>query len=142
MGTKIANGIVLLVGIGIIFIGARFLLAPEVSAAGYGVPVSAAGEYEAFLSAKGIRDIASGLVVLTLFALGQRRALGWVMLAVTVVPFTDGLIVLSHGSVAAAFGWHFSTAAGMLVAVALLLSARTPKAATAQDSASPAFQTT
>lgn len=122
MGQKIANGIVLLVGLGIIYVGANFLLGPETAAAGYGVPVSAEGNFGAFLSVKGIRDIGTGLALLVPFALGQRRVTGWVLLALTVIPITDGLIVLSYGSVATAFGWHFSTATLMLIGVALILS--------------------
>ncbi|AXB47234.1 DUF4267 domain-containing protein [Amycolatopsis albispora] len=123
MAQKIANAIVLVVGLGIIYVGANFLLGPDAAATGYGVPASSAGDAGAYLAVKGIRDVASGLVLLTLMALGQRRAMGWVLLAMTVIPLTDGLIVLTHdGSVAAAFGWHFSTAAVMLVGVSLILS--------------------
>ncbi|MGC7099111.1 DUF4267 domain-containing protein [Amycolatopsis lurida] len=136
MGRKIANGIVLLVGLGIIYIGVQFLLVPVDAAAGYGV--AAPGDEGAYFTVKGIRDIASGLVALTLLALGQRRALGWVMLAMTIIPIADGFIVLSHdGPAAAAFGWHFSTAAVMLVGVSLLLSARAPEAATPEPSVQP-----
>ncbi|MBN6036823.1 DUF4267 domain-containing protein [Amycolatopsis sp. 195334CR] len=131
MGRKIANGIALLVGLGIIYVGANFLLAPVDAAAGYGV--AAPGDEGAYFSVKGIRDIASGLVVLTLLALGQRRALGWVLLAMTIIPLTDGFIVLSHGgSAVSAFGWHFSTATLMLVGVSLFL--KTPDAVVRQPS--------
>jgi hypothetical protein len=45
------------IAIAIIFIGCRFLLAPSTAAA-YGVPASAEPHSRAYLSAKGIRDIA------------------------------------------------------------------------------------
>ncbi len=45
----------------IIFIGCRFLLAPSTAAVAYGVPAAIESHSRAYLSAKGIRDIASGL---------------------------------------------------------------------------------
>ena len=51
-----------LIAAGIVFIGARFLLAPRVAAAGYGVqPDLSQRSTGAYLSVKGVRDIASGL---------------------------------------------------------------------------------
>ena len=48
-----------LIAAGIIFIGARFIVAPRVAAAGYGVaPDSDQSWVHAYLSAKGVRDIA------------------------------------------------------------------------------------
>jgi hypothetical protein len=49
------------IAIAIIFIGCRFLLASSTAAAAYGVPAGAKPHLRAYLSAKGIRDIASGL---------------------------------------------------------------------------------
>ena len=56
---------------GIIFIGCRFLLAPSTAAAAYGVPASAEPHSRAYLSAKGVRDIASGLFAAMLIAYGS-----------------------------------------------------------------------
>ena len=53
---------------GIIFIGGRFLLAPSLAAAGYGVPAGTEPHSRAYLFAKGIRDIASGLFAVMLAA--------------------------------------------------------------------------
>jgi hypothetical protein len=62
--TAVAYTLAGLIAAGIIFIGARFIVAPRVAAAGYGVQPDlgqpAAGAY---LSVKGVRDIASGLFV-------------------------------------------------------------------------------
>lgn len=50
-----------LIAAGIIFIGARFLVAPRVVAAGYGVqPDLSQQSTGAYLSVKAVRDIASG----------------------------------------------------------------------------------
>ena len=62
---------------GIIFIGCRFLLAPSSAATAYGVPAGAESHSRAYLSAKGIRDIASGLFAAMLIAFGSAHALGW-----------------------------------------------------------------
>ena len=110
-----------LVGVGIIFIGARFLLAPSLAAAGYGVTGSGA-----YLSAKGVRDIASGLFVFVLIASGQLRALGLIMGVATLIPVGDALIVLRNGGPRViAFGIHGATAVAMLVIATLLLVSTT-----------------
>ena len=70
------------IAIAIIFIGCRFLLAPSTAAAAYGVPVGVEPHSRAYLSAKGIRDIASGLFAAILMAYGSAHVLGWFMLAV------------------------------------------------------------
>src|SRR5262249_38998845 len=65
-----------LIGAGIIFIGARFIVAPRVAAAGYGVqPDLGQRSVRAYLSVKGVRDIASGLFVLILMAAGATHLL-------------------------------------------------------------------
>ena len=107
---------------GIIFIGCRFLLAPSTAAAGYGVPADADSHSRAYLSAKGIRDIASGLFVVILMAHGSAPALGWFMLVATLIPIADAVIVLHQGGDRAiAFGVHGGTAVVMLIISGLLL---------------------
>jgi hypothetical protein len=110
---------------GIIFIGARFIVAPRVAAAGYGVP-SDLGQpsADAYLSVKGVRDIATGLFVIVLMVAGATHLVGWVMLAATVIPLADATIVLRNGgSKSIAWGVHGLTAVVMLITSALLLMA-------------------
>ena len=59
----------LLIAVGIIFIGTRFILSPHRAAIDFGV---AAGERErrTYLRAKGTRDIVSGLMTLGFLWLG------------------------------------------------------------------------
>lgn len=107
----------------IIFIGARFLVAPRVAAVGYGVlpdlDQSGAGAY---LSVKGVRDIATGLFVIVLMIAHATHLVGWVMLAAAIIPIADATIVLRNGgSRSIAWGVHGVTAAVMLVTTALLL---------------------
>ena len=108
---------------GIIFIGCRFLLAPSTAAAAYGVPAGVEPHSRAYLSAKGIRDIASGLFAAVLIAYGSPHALGWFMLVATLIPIADAVIVLHQGGgrAAIAFGVHGGTAVAMLIISGLLL---------------------
>jgi hypothetical protein len=110
------------IAVGIIFIGCRFLLAPSTAAVAYGVPASGEPHSRAYLSAKGIRDIASGLLTAMLMAYGSAHALGWFMLVATLIPIGDAANVLHQGgSRSIAFGVHGGTAVAMLIISALLL---------------------
>jgi hypothetical protein len=108
---------------GIIFIGARFILAPRVAAAGYGVQPDLSQLYAgAYLTVKGVRDIATGLFVFILMAAGATHLVGWVILAATIIPLADATIVLANGGPKSiALGVHGLTAAVMLTTSALLL---------------------
>jgi Domain of unknown function (DUF4267) len=108
----------------IIFIGARFLVAPRVAAAGYGVlPDLDRPGAGAYLGVKGVRDIATGLFVVILMVAGATHLVGWVILAATIIPIADAAIVLRNGgSKSIAWGIHGGTAVAMLVTTALLLA--------------------
>jgi hypothetical protein len=122
--TGIGYGLTGLTGLGIIFIGARFLLAPRAAAAGFGLAIGTAGTTtNAYLSVKGVRDIASGVIAFILLANGVPHLLGWFMLAASIIPFGDAITVLRHnGPKATAYGVHAATAAVMLAAAALLFT--------------------
>ena len=110
------------IALGIIIIGARFFVAPHAAAAAFGVPVSPDARWDAYLS-EAIRDIASGLFIAILMIDGSLHLLGWFMLAATIIPLTDAMIVLSHGGTkASAFGIHGATAGVMLIISGSLLS--------------------
>lgn len=105
--------------VGINFIGLRFLLAPRVAAAGYGVSEN---DSRAFTAIKGVRDITSGIVPLVVWQVAGRAAFGWAMVAASITPIGDALIVLSRGGkVSTALGIHGVTAA-VLIAVGSVLS--------------------
>ncbi len=130
MLTTIASIVSGAVGVGIIFLGARFLVAPKTAAAGYGVPVASATDQAPgrdtypWLCVKGVRDIASGIFLLILLANRSPHLLGAFMAAATLIPVGDAVIVLrSGGSRAAALGIHGVTAVVMLAASAALLIA-------------------
>ena len=121
--TTIGYSLAGLIGAGIIFIGARFFVAPRVAAAGYGVqPDLGQRSAGAYLSVKGVRDIASGLIVFSLMGAGATHPLGWMMLAATIIPLGDATIVLGNvGPKSIAWGVHGLTAIVMLITSALLL---------------------
>lgn len=107
----------------IVLIGARFLIAPRVAAAGYGVPADPdQSVIRAYLGVKGVRDITTGLFVAILMLGQATHLIGWVMLAATVIPIADAAIVLRHGGAKSiAYGVHGGTAVVMLITTALLL---------------------
>ena len=95
--TAIAYTLAGILAAAIIFIGARFIIAPRVGAAGYGVqPDLDQPHAGAYLSVKGVRDIATGLFVIILMVAGATHLLGWVILAATIIPLADATIVLGN----------------------------------------------
>ena len=121
--TKIGYGLSGLLGAGIVFIGTRFLVRPQVAAAGFGITSEQGGVTDPYLAAKGVRDIASGIVVFVLLAARKPHILGGYMAAASIIPIGDGIIVLRHnGSKATAYGVHGATAAAMLTTAAVLLT--------------------
>lgn len=78
-----------LIAVGIIFIGARFLVSPLPAAAAFGVPVEGT-QTLAYLWAKGTRDIVSGLLVIALLWLrvGRRVLAGFIAVA-ALIPLGD-----------------------------------------------------
>jgi len=76
MATNIGFVLSALIAVGIIYIGGRFLAAPSLAATAYGVPTGTEPHSRAYLSAKGIRDIASGLFAAIPIAYGSAHSLG------------------------------------------------------------------
>ncbi|MEU2288751.1 DUF4267 domain-containing protein [Streptomyces sp. NPDC013178] len=107
----------------VLFIGARFLLQPRLSAAGYGVPAEPNGDAGAYLTVKGMRDGTFGILGLALLFFVGARAEAWYMLVVAIMPLVDTLIVLRHGGTkVVAFGIHFATAVVVLISAGLLFA--------------------
>src|ERR1700733_8758235 len=98
-----------LIAAAILFLGARFWLAPATASAAFGIagsPSPSTG-FNAWLSVKGTRDIAACLFVFLLMANGSPRLLGEFMLVASLIAFRDMVTVLrSGGSRALAFGMH------------------------------------
>lgn len=118
----ITYGLAALLDLLLVFVGARFLLAPRAAAAGYGVPAKADGD-PAYLTIKGLRDGGYGLLGLALLAFAGPPAAAWFMLIVVLVPLGDMIIVLRNGGPkAVAFGVHFATSVVALLATVLLFA--------------------
>ena len=102
----------------ILFIGARFLAAPTVAMAGFGVPQDS---LRALTGIKGVRDITSGIVPLVVLAVAGQHAFGWALVAAAITPIGDAVIVTRNGgTVRQALSVHAATAATLIVAGILL----------------------
>ena len=98
----------------ILFIGARFLLAPKAAMAGFGVPQDS---LRALTGIKGVRDITSGIVPLVVLAVAGPHAFGWALLAASITPIGDAVIVVRNGgTLRQALSVHAATAAVLIVA--------------------------
>lgn len=84
----------MLIALGIICIGIRFILNPTAAASGFGIPFSSVNDI-AFGRIKGIRDIFSGLALLPLLFFRMQRATAIVFAAATIIPISDCLTVLA-----------------------------------------------
>jgi hypothetical protein len=112
-----------LLAVGIIVIGCFYLAAPERVLGSFGLkPPAPDADTRAWLRLKGIRDLASGLVVLTMMLAGDSRSVGLVLLVLAIIPFGDMSNILgSGGSKSTAFSVHGVTCAVMLVVGLLLI---------------------
>ncbi len=119
--TDVAVALAVLIALGIIFIGVREYFYPALGARGFGVPLQDPRDGD-LLAIKAGRDLASGILVLTIIALREWRFLAYTMAVLALIPIFDGLVVLQHA------GWtftpfifvHWGTAAVMLLSVGLL----------------------
>ncbi len=86
---------VLIIALGILFVGVRFIIHPLAGATGFGIPL--ANDSDAvYGQIKGIRDAFSGLLLLPLLWLRMKKAAAWVFTAAIVVPSFDFLMILFH----------------------------------------------
>lgn len=103
----------------ILFIGGRFLVAPAVATAGFGV---AEDRRRAFTSIKGVRDITSGIVPLVVLLVAGPHVFGWALVAAALTPIGDAVIVLTNGgTLKQALSVHGATAV-VLIAAGLVLA--------------------
>jgi Domain of unknown function (DUF4267) len=117
---RVVAGLTGVLGLGL---AGRFLLDPATAAEGYGVPTTADNPY---LAVKGIRDLGTGVTILGLLARNDTRALGPALLALSVIPVGDALVVRHHGGpLSTSLGIHGLTAVGMVAAGAVLSRATT-----------------
>jgi hypothetical protein len=123
----LALGMALLLALAIIAIGTQYVVSPRTATRSFGLPLPEDGANIAWwLRLKGVRDIASGLLVLTFTAWGEFRTVGVVLLVEAIIPIGDMLVILAaKGSAKSAFGMHATTAVVMvLAAIPLMMGAR------------------
>ena len=114
----LAYGMALVLAVAIIAIGALYLVRPRRATSSFGLPLPEDGPNVAWwLRLKGVRDIASGLIVLALMASGFPRVVGIVLLVEAIIPIGDmTLILAANGSKRTALGVHGVTAVLMMLA--------------------------
>jgi hypothetical protein len=115
MRRTLSRSLSLLLGLGMVFIGLRFLLAPRAGAEGFGVFLPPTDTQYAFHYAKGIRDVFSGLLLVLFAGLGYDRSLAWVLLLGALIPGVDLTVVRAQPTVSLALELPH------LVAIVLLL---------------------
>ena len=118
--TTIMGWLVVLAGF---YFGLSYLLNGDGAASGFGI-VDPTGYYVV----KVVRDLAYALTALILLLMGQRRALGWVVLADSIIPIGDCIAVITHGgTVGYALMVHGSAAVLVLLTAGLLLRETAPE---------------
>ena len=125
MHTAIPFYLAALLAVAIIVIGCFYVISPQRMTGSFGLkPPASDADTRAWLRLKGIRDVASGLVVLTMMLTADRRSVGIALLVVAIVPLGDMSIILgSGGSKSKAFSIHGVTCAVMLIVGLLLIHA-------------------
>ena len=125
MHDAIPHSLAALLAVAIIVIGCFYVISPERMTGSFGLkPPAPDADTRAWLRLKGIRDIVSGLVVLTLMVTTDTRTVGIALLVFAIVPLGDMLNVLaSGGSKSTAFSVHGVTCAVMLVVGLFLIHA-------------------
>jgi len=121
-----ALGIASLLAFAIIAIGIQYVASPLTATRSFGLPLPETGANIGWwLRLKGVRDIASGLIVLAFMTWGAPGAVGLVLLVEAVIPLGDMLLILAaRGSTKSAVGMHGLTAVIMvLAAVPLIIGA-------------------
>ena len=110
----------LLIPVAIIAVGINFILNPVGASTAYGIPIHDPASFP-FMWVKGIRDIFSGLVVLTFLFRGDRRTTAILFALAIFIPVGDGFVILSHLGFAPPIFIHWGTALYMMIVAAFLL---------------------
>ena len=106
--------------VGIIVIGINFILNPVGASTAFGIPIHDPAAFP-FMWVKGIRDIFSGLVILSSLWWGDRRTTAILSAIAIFIPLGDGLVILSHLGFAPPIYIHWGTALYMMIVAAFLL---------------------
>jgi high-affinity Fe2+/Pb2+ permease len=115
---QLALGFAALVALAIIVIGVMYLSRPRATTRSFGLPLPEEGPNIAWwLRLKGVRDIATGLIVMAMMVWGGPHMVGIVLLVAAFIPIGDMLVILAaKGSARTAFSVHGLTALLMILA--------------------------
>lgn len=115
---RLALGLAAFLALVIIVIGALYVSRPRAAVRRFGLPLPEDGpNIVEWLRLKGVRDIASGLVVLAMMVWGGPHMVGIILFVEALIPIGDMLVVLAaKGSAGTAFGVHGLTALVMILA--------------------------
>ncbi|MBF6411632.1 DUF4267 domain-containing protein [Nocardia cyriacigeorgica] len=125
MQAFIGGSLAAVIALAVFVMGTGPFWAPQ-GALGFGIPNSPIQDpaFRAWLRVKGVRDMASAVGIVILLVAGTPALLGGLMLALALIPIADAAIVLhSKGPKSAAYGVHAASAAVVLAAAVLLLTA-------------------
>jgi hypothetical protein len=113
-----ALGLALLLALAIMAIGSQYVASPLTAIRSFGLPLPESGANIAWwLRLKGVRDIVSGLIVLTFMMWGAPSSVGMILLVEAIIPVGDMLLILAaKGSTKSAFAIHGLTAVVMVLA--------------------------
>ena len=125
MHDAIPLSLAVLVSVAIVVIGCFYVISPQRILGGFGLkPPAPDLDTRAWLRLKGIRDVASGLALLTLMLTTDSRTVGIVLLVFAIIPFGDmSNILVSGGRKVTALSVHGVTCMVMLFAGLLLIHA-------------------
>lgn len=125
MHNAIPLSLAALMAVAIIVIGCFYIIAPERMTGSFGLkPPASDADTRTWLRLKGIRDVASGLVVLTLMLTTDAQTVGIVLLVEAIIPLGDMSNVLaSGGSKRTALSVHGVTCAVEVVVGLFLIHA-------------------
>jgi hypothetical protein len=125
MHNAIPLSLAALMAVAIIVIGCFYVVSPDRMTGSFGLkPPAPDADTRAWLRLKGIRDLVSGLLVLTLMLTTDRRTVGIALLVLAITAFGDMSNVLwSGGSKSTAFSVHGVTCAVMVVVGLFLIHA-------------------
>lgn len=123
MHSTVPLALAALVASAILVIGCFYIAAPTKVLGSFGLrPPALDADTLAWLHLKGIRDVASGLALLTLMLFTDHHTVGLLLLVLAVIPFGDMTnILLSGGRRVTAFSVHGLTCLVMLFGGLLLL---------------------
>ena len=111
----------------LIIMGIVFALDHAGAAMAYGVPVSG-GADNAWVSSAALRDLAFGCLALTFALLGDRRAMGLVLLFGAIIPIGDAIVVLRNSAKPLTYlPLHVGGAIGCLIFAGILLYPLRPR---------------